>query len=115
MTQKICTHCGKHPVTVNYVRNGRTYYRKICYYCIKESKRLKDQTVQLLKKSGYKKKTTCDRCGFVSKTPEQIRIHFKDQNPYNVSLNNLRSYCVNCVIEVKNNPAADKRTILADY
>lgn len=115
MTDKMCNSCNKHPVAVNYTRKGKTYYRKICYYCIKAKKNSKDQAVQLLKKSGYKKKTVCDRCGFVAKTPEQIRIHFRDNNKYNVSLNNIRSYCVNCVIEVKNNPAADKRTILADF
>jgi len=115
MTEKTCTKCNKHPVTVNYVRKGKVYYRKFCYYCIKEKKQNKDQAVQLLKKSGYKKKTTCDRCGFISKTPEQIKIHFRDGNNYNVSLNNLRSYCFNCFIEVKNNPTADKRSILADF
>lgn len=115
MTNKKCESCKEHPVTVNYVRNGRTYYRKVCYYCIKKKKQNKDQAIQLLKKSGYKKKTVCDRCGFKSKTLDQIKIHFRDQNPYNVSLTNLRSYCVNCIIEINNNPAADKLTILADY
>jgi len=115
MSQKSCTNCGKHPIAVNYTRNGKTYYRKICYYCIKKQKQSKDQATQLLKKSGYKKKTACDRCGFKSKTPAQIKIHFRDQNPYNVSLSNIRSYCVNCVVEIANNPEADKRSILADY
>lgn len=115
MSIPICNTCGNHPVTVNYVRNNKTYYRKMCYYCIKEKKKNKDQLVQLLKKSGYKIKKTCDRCNFVSKTTDQIKIHFKDRNPYNVSPTNLRSYCVNCVIEVKNNPAADNKTIIADF
>jgi protein-arginine kinase activator protein McsA len=115
MIKKMCQICNKHQVTVNYVRNGKTYYRKICYHCIKQKNKNKDQATQLLKRSGYKKKTVCDRCGFKSKTPEQIRIHFRDQNSYNVSISNLRSYCFNCSIEVVNNPAADKQTIFADY
>ena len=115
MTLKNCKACNKHPVTVNYVRNGKTYYRKICYYCTKEKKQAKHQINQQLKKSGYRKKITCDRCRFVSKTPDQIKIHFRDGNLYNASLNNLRSYCINCIIEVKNNPAADKRSIIADF
>lgn len=115
MTSKKCESCREHPVTVNYVRNGRTYYRKVCYYCIKKKKQSKDQATQLLKKSGYKKKTICDRCGFKSKTPTQIKIHFRDQNVYNVSLSNIRSYCINCIVEVTNDPAADRRDILADY
>lgn len=115
MKSNMCQSCNKHPVTVNYVRNGRVYYRKVCYYCIKSKKQSLTEAAQLLKKSGYKKKAICDRCGFVSKVSEQIQIHFRDSNVYNVSLSNLRSYCVNCVIEVKNNPGADKRTILADF
>ena len=115
MTEKMCTVCNKHSVAVNYTRKGKTYYRKICYYCIKDRKQNKNQTSQLLKKSGYKKKTVCDRCGFKSKTPAQIKIHFRDQNPYNVSLSNIRSYCINCTIEIANNPTADRRDILADY
>lgn len=115
MTTKNCENCNRHPVTVNYVRNDKTYYRKICYYCTKEKKQAKEQVKQLLKKSGYKKKAICDRCNFVSKTPEQIKIHYRDRNLYNVSSNNLRSYCINCVIEVRNNPAADKRSIIADF
>ena len=115
MTLNTCKICNKNPVTVNYVRNGKTYYRKICYYCTKEKKQAKHQINQQLKKSGYRKKITCDRCRFVSKTPDQIKIHFRDGNLYNASLNNLRSYCINCIIEVKNNPAADKRSIIADF
>jgi glutaredoxin len=115
MTQNICKSCNTHPVTVNYVRNGKTYYRSICYYCTKEKKKARSQIKQLLKKSGYRKKAVCDRCNFVSKTLDQIKVHYRDGNLYNVSSNNLRSYCINCVIEVKNNPAADKRSIIADF
>lgn len=74
-----------------------------------------DLTAQLLKKSGYKKKTVCDRCGFKSKTHKQMEIYYKDGNKLNVSLSNLRSFCANCVIELKENPAAKDRDLLADY
>lgn len=115
MSQKSCTNCGKHPVAVNYTRNGKIYYRKICYYCIKKKKQEKDQRYQLFKKSGYKKKTVCDRCGFISKTPDQMKVHYRDSNSYNVSLSNLRTYCINCTVEIKNNPAAARKDILADF
>lgn len=114
-----CTKCNKRPRAVNYYRKGKVYYRKNCNWCDlstqKEKKNQKDQAVQLLKKSGYKKKTVCDRCGFVAKTSEQTKIHFRDGNVYNVSLSNLRSYCINCVVEISNNPGSDKMTILPDY
>jgi hypothetical protein len=115
MSKRSCNTCGKHPAAVNYIRNNITYYRKICYYCIKKKKINQDQKTQLLKKSGYKKKTVCDRCGFVGKTSEQMSVHYKDGNSYNVSINNLRTYCSNCAIEVNINPLADKRDILPDF
>lgn len=115
MSHKICNTCNKRPSLINYIRNGVTYYRKYCYYCLKKKKLDQDQAKQLLRKSGYKKKTTCDRCGFISKTAEQMSIHYKDGNSYNVSVNNLRTYCSNCSIEVKVNPLSDKRDILPDF
>jgi hypothetical protein len=115
MDTKICKTCRKHPVTVNYVRKGKKYYRSQCYHCIKEQKQKKKQPIQLLKKSGYKKKTTCDRCSFNSKIPTQMSIHYNDGNNYNVALSNLRTYCSNCSIEIKANPAARKTDIIADF
>jgi hypothetical protein len=115
MNSKTCNVCNKRPATVNYVRNGMTYYRKACYHCIKKKKDNQGQQSQLLKKSGYKKKTVCDRCGFIGKTSEQMSVHYKDGNSYNVSINNLRTYCSNCAIEVNVNPLADKRDILPDF
>lgn len=112
---KKCNICNKNPATVNYVRNGKTYYRKLCYHCIKQKKADKQLPIQLLKKSGYKKKTICDRCGFKSKIQKQIKIYYRDQNPFNVSLSNLRSYCLNCMCEVNNNPALAFSEIIADY
>ena len=74
-----------------------------------------DLTAQLLKKSGYKKKTVCDRCGFKSKTPKQIEIYYRDNNKLNVSLSNIRSFCINCVIEITENPNIKIQDLLADY
>ena len=115
MSQKICENCDKNSATVNYIRNGKTYYRKLCYHCNKIKKSDLDLTVQLLKKSGYKKKTVCDRCGFKSKTPKQIEIYYRDNNKLNVSLSNIRSFCVNCVIEITENPNIKIQDLLADY
>lgn len=115
MSIKVCKNCRNHPVTVNYNRNGKTYYRKICYYCIKKKKTEKEDFIQLLKRSGYKKKTICDRCGFKAKTTEQMEIYYKDNNKFNVMLNNLKSYCSNCIIEIRIDPTAANRDIIADY
>lgn len=115
MTIKTCKTCRKQPVTVNYIRKGKKYYRSQCYYCIKDQKQKKKQPEQLLKRSGYKKKNKCDRCGFNSKTSSQMNIYYNDGNTYNVSMSNLRTYCSNCLIEVKTNPAAGRTDIIADF
>lgn len=115
MTSKLCNICNSNNVTVNYTRNGKTYYRKTCYHCNKKKKLDNELPVLLLKKSGYKKKNVCDRCGFKAKTQAQMKIYYKDNNIYNVSPNNLRSYCANCLIEINNNPSSSKKDIVADY
>ena len=115
MAQKKCENCNKHSATVNYTRNGKTYYRRLCYHCNKLKKSESDLASQLLKKSGYKKKSVCDRCGFKSKTHKQMEIYYRDNNKLNVSLSNLRSFCANCIIEVTENPLTKDRDLLADY
>lgn len=115
MTKQVCNICRSNPATVNYVRNGKTYYRKTCYHCNKKKKTNNEMPAQLLKKSGYKKKTICDRCGFKSKTSAQMTIYYKDNNTFNVSLSNLRTYCANCLIEITTNPSSAKKDIIADY
>lgn len=49
---------------------------------------------------GYKRKKTCDRCGFVSKSPAQIQVYHVDGNLKNANLANLRSICLNCTVEI---------------
>ena len=50
---------------------------------------------------GYKKKPTCDLCGFKSIFPSQITVFHIDGNLENATLTNLRSICLNCVEVVK--------------
>jgi hypothetical protein len=115
----LCPKCNKQHLAVNYYRKGKVYYRKLCHCCSvdqqKKQKYKDNLPAELLKKSRYKKKTVCDRCGFNAKIAEQMSVHFRDGNSCNVSVNNLRTYCSNCTIEVKTNPLADKRDILPDF
>ena len=53
------------------------------------------------KGSGYKKKPTCDLCGFKSLFPSQMTVYHIDGNLENIALNNLRTICLNCVEVVK--------------
>lgn len=115
MSIKKCSQCKNHEVSVNYIRNGKIYYRNLCYYCIKQNKKEKELPSQLLKKSRYKKKMICDRCGFTAKTTHQIDIYYADGNRFNVSLSNLKSICLNCYAELKHVPGTILRDIRPDY
>jgi len=110
----LCKKCSRYPCETNYYRKGKTYYRKLCKQCITKEKNNSKIEIQLLKKSGYKKKSRCDRCGFVSKIPEQISIYYVDGNRLNAALPNLRSYCLNCVVELKYLPN-NHGDLLADF
>ena len=110
-----CSECGKvAQPAVNYKRNGKTYYRKVCNECSRAHKVSREKPRQLLKRSGYKIKGTCDRCGFKSKTPQQMKLVYLDSNPSNVSISNLRTYCLNCEAEMRYAPKA-KTGLVADY
>jgi len=50
---------------------------------------------------GYKKKASCDRCGFRAKYSAQLIVVHIDGNLNNSNLSNLKTICQNCAIEVK--------------
>lgn len=100
---------------MNYRRGDKTYYRSVCNSCdrsVREKRNLKNQ---LLQRSGYKKRSQCDRCGFRAKVASQMQIVYLDSNRYNAALSNLRSYCLLCVEELKHMPASKQRRLPADY
>ena len=106
MERPICQHCQSRPAALNYVRNGKRHYRSRCLACIDAVKREHSLEAQTLHKSGYQKRNTCDRCGFVSRHPSQVSIVFLDGNRLNVGRQNLRTYCANCVTEIAAVPSS---------
>lgn len=67
-------------------------------------------------KTGYKKKTACDLCGFKSLFPSQITVFYIDGNLNNTEYSNLRSICLNCIEVVKKKEITWKRGDLqVDY
>jgi hypothetical protein len=110
-----CTRCKKQPAAVNYIRNDIKHYRKLCRLCIIEDKKNKELSNQLLNKSGYIKKKTCDRCNFVSKHQSQLKITYLDGDKLNVSRSNLRTYCLNCIAEITAMPLSKKTDLIPDY
>jgi len=111
----ICKSCNKNLCAINYVRNNKTYYRSICDECGRKKNKKKPRK-PAWQKSGYKKKATCDLCGFKSLFPSQLTVFHIDGNLENTLPVNLRSICLNCVEVVKKKEVNWKRGDLeVDY
>jgi hypothetical protein len=99
MERPLCSVCEKQPRAVNYVKNGITYYRSRCNQCNGMDRR-KKPFVPRWKQKGYKQKTTCDKCGFKAKYPSQIVVFHVNGDLNDATITNLRSVCLNCVVEI---------------
>ncbi len=100
MKRPMCKYCNKNFCAVNYKKEEVTHYRSMCDECGRKKSKLKPRNPKWGSK-GYKKKTTCDLCGFKSLYPSQITVFHIDGNLDNAELINLRSICLNCVEVVK--------------
>lgn len=108
MMRPICKHCNKNFCAVNYKRDGVTHYRSSCDECGRKKANKKPHK-PMWQKSGYKKKATCDICGFKSLYPTQMTVFHLDGNLENIELTNLRTICLNCVEVVKRKEIKWKR------
>jgi len=85
---------------VNYIREDVTHYRSLCDECGRKKSKKKPR-VPSWQKAGYKKKNTCDLCGFKSLFPAQMTVFHIDGKLENTELVNLRTVCLNCVEVIK--------------
>lgn len=99
MNRPICQDCKQRPRAIAYHKYERIYYRSKCSICLKKSKRLKSPTARW-QLNGYKKKPTCDRCGFKAKYSAQLLVYHVDGNMNNSTIRNLKTVCQNCVVEI---------------
>jgi hypothetical protein len=90
--RRLCKTCNQRPVAVNYYKDGMPYYRSKCDHCSRGSK---DGT-PLWALAGYKKKSACDKCGYISKHPDQFNVFYIDGNLTNTRPVNLKTVCANC-------------------
>lgn len=96
MNRPYCHTCNENPAAVNYSKNGIVYYRKDCAACLRKKGKIKPVPPSWVK-SGYKKKTKCDKCNFIAKNSKsQLRVYYVDGNLKNNDWNNLRTICLNC-------------------
>lgn len=94
-----CTVCNQRSRAIAYHRNDKIYYRSKCESCIKRNKKIKTP-IPRWKTAGYKKKPACDRCGFKAKYNKQLLVFHTDGNLHNTSLDNLKTICLNCTVDI---------------
>ena len=90
--RSLCKICRQRPVAINYYKEGKAFYRSKCDHC---SRGRKDGD-PLWALAGYKKKSTCDKCGYTSKYFEQFDVFYVDGNLTNNRYTNLKTVCANC-------------------
>lgn len=100
LPRSLCKICNLRPVAVNYKDiYGVIHYRSTCSVCNRERKKLRPQVPQWFR-LGYRKKPTCDRCGFKFKLLDQSNVFHLDGNLKNNDWTNLRTICLNCTAEI---------------
>jgi hypothetical protein len=85
--------CKQRPAAINYYKDGKTYYRSLCEKCLRNGEGIGTPKWQL---SGYKKKTVCEKCNFISTHEEQFNVFHIDGDLNNCRPNNLKTICANC-------------------
>lgn len=95
----ICPACNQRACAVNYYRHNVAHYRTRCDNCIRRNKKIKPRAPRW-KTAGYKKKPTCDRCGFKARLASQLLVYHIDGDLNNATVRNLRTVCRNCVEEI---------------
>ncbi len=114
MNRPLCTSCHGNFAAINYLLNGKTYFRKICASCSRKGRRTKE--LPNWTRNGYKKKLTCERCNFTAKHSSQIFVFYIDGNLKNTNWSNLRSVCANCRIELNSIKTTWRESpLVADY
>jgi hypothetical protein len=95
----LCTVCKSKYRAIAYHKYGRVYYRSRCDACIRKSRKLK-AVIPRWQASGYKKKATCDKCGFKARHHSQLAVYHVDGDLNNCELRNLKTVCLNCIQEI---------------
>lgn len=85
--------CGFRPKAINYIKDGRIYYRKLCNVCSSQGVY---HGIPRWYRSGYRQKNICDKCGFKSQHKEVFAVFHVDGDMNNCRASNLKTVCSNC-------------------
>lgn len=95
-----CQSCETTVAAINYIKENKVYYRSKCHQCLRLRRPHKKQIPRWIK-SGYVKKSQCERCGFKSKSAMQLSVFYVDGNLTNTLPTNLKTICYNCLHDPK--------------
>lgn len=109
----LCKTCNERPRAVNYKKGKKVYYRSQCEACMTKGSNF---GIPRWHRAGYKKKTSCDKCGFKSPHSEIFRVFHVDGNLNNCRHSNLKTVCANCAqILSKTDVTWRQGDLVADY
>jgi hypothetical protein len=93
----LCKVCGKAAAAINGYHNNKIYYRSRCNQCIRKDRKQKPG-VPRWQLSGYRKKSSCDRCGFQARHASQLMVYHVNGDLADSELRNLKTVCLNCAV-----------------
>ena len=92
----LCVNCKSKPRAYAYKKGNKIYWRKLCDTCNRKKSKKKIGGVTALQRSGYRKKSKCELCGFKAQAQLQLDVLFVDGNLRNTNTINLKTVCANC-------------------
>ena len=92
----LCVNCKSKPRAYAYKKGNKIYWRKLCDACNRKKSKKKIGGVTALQRSGYRKKSKCELCGFKARNQLQLDVLFVDGNLRNTNNINLKTVCANC-------------------
>ena len=95
-TRPLCKQCKVKVRAMGYRLGKKVYWRSLCDTCIRKKKKLRIGGITPLQRSGYRKKSKCELCGFKAQESMQLDVYFIDGNKNNTVTHNLKTICANC-------------------
>ena len=92
----LCVNCKSKPRAYAYKKGNKIYWRKLCDACNRKKSKKKIGGITALQRSGYRKKSKCELCGFKAQNQLQLDVLFVDGNLRNTNNTNLKTVCANC-------------------
>ena len=92
----LCTQCRSKPRAYAYRKGNKVYWRRLCDSCNRVKSHKKNGGITALQRSGYKKRSKCELCGFKAQDKIQLDVLFVDGNLRNTITSNLKTVCANC-------------------